>query len=101
MVEQGSEIVRDLGNSSARKAGRAAVPGPVGEQIAHAEIALYRRIWVPIEPASRRPLQAQDRDPVRFAPPPPGEGAAVAELQLAVLIADAIVGHRHGTHILT
>jgi hypothetical protein len=33
---------------------------------------------------------------MRFAPPSPGEGASIAELQFAVLVADAVVGHRHG-----
>ena len=99
MVEEGREVVANSDYSPTREAARAAVAGPVGQQIAHAEAALDFWIGVPVEPGSGCALQAQDGDAVWLAPPAPGERAAVRELELTVFVMDAVVSHGHSKRL--
>src|SRR5258708_38302779 len=96
MVEKGGKIVCNDADPSACEPGRAAISRSVGEQVPHAETTLHGGIGVPVEPASWGSLQPDDRDPVRFAPPAPGEASAVARLHLAVFVPDRVFGHGHG-----
>src|SRR3977135_2255155 len=99
MVEQGFEIVRDHGGASAWQPRRNPIARAVRQQVADAELPLDRRGGGPVQPGAPRPRQSGDGGPAALPPPPPRERAAVRELELAVFVADAVLGHGHGRRL--